>query len=185
MPVPGQTLVNPLDGNVYEFLETAQSTNGERVKIRMTLKSKGALVPNHIHVIQDELYEVESGKFTMFMKGRRQVLSAGEQILTPCNTPHNHYNEFEEPAVVIQTVSPALDFDLFMENLIGLASDGKMKNGKPGLIQELVGLKYIDSKAYLADMPVFLQKLLMNLMGPIGRLLGYRAIYAKYTGVEK
>lgn len=185
MPVPGKILVNPLDGNTFEFLETAQSTNGERVKIRMTLNSKGALVPNHIHAIQDELYEVESGKFTMFVKGRRQVLAAGEQMLTPMNTPHNHYNEFDEPAVVIQTVSPALDFDLLMENLIGLASDGKMKNGKPSLMQELVGLKYLDSKSYLADMPLGIQKVLMSLVGPIGRLMGYRAIYKKYSGVEK
>jgi len=55
-----------------------------------------------------------------------------------------------------------LDFEYLMENLVGLAADGKSKNGKYGLVQELVTLKYIDSKAFLADIPIAIQKVLMN-----------------------
>ncbi len=73
----------------------------------------------------------------------------------------------------------------FIETLIGLACDGKMPNGKAGLMQELVTLKYIDSKAFLASIPLGLQKVLMNVLGPIGRLMGYRATYNKYTSIEK
>lgn len=47
MPTKGQILTNPDSGDIYEFLETAKDTNGQRVTMKMTLKSKGELVPDH------------------------------------------------------------------------------------------------------------------------------------------
>jgi len=185
MATKGQILTNPYTGDIFEFLETSSDTLGERVTIKMTLNSKGQLVPEHLHSLQEEHYEVVSGSFTVIYEGQTRVLRSGEHITFPVIKPHNHFNDSDEPAVVIQTVTPALDFEYFIESLIGLASDGKMPNGKAGLMQELVTLKYIDSKAFLASIPMGLQKVLMNTMGPIGRLLGYRAIYQKYTTIEK
>jgi quercetin dioxygenase-like cupin family protein len=185
MATKGQILTNPITGDVFEFLETSSDTSGERVTIKMTLNSRGQLVPNHLHALQVEHYEVVSGTFSVIYEGQTRLLKPGEQITLPVDKPHNHFNESDEPAVVIQTVSPALDFEYFIESLIGLASDGKMPNGKAGLMQELVTLKYIDSKAFLASIPIGLQKLLMNTLGPLGRLLGYRAIYKKYSKIEK
>ena len=185
MPSKGQIMVNPDTGDIYEFLETAKDTNGQRVAIKMTLKSKGEQVPNHFHALQDEHFEVLSGKLTIFLDGKKQVLTAGEKITLPRNKPHNHYNTGDEPAVFIQSVSPALDFDYLLENIIGLTIDGKMPNGKAGLVQELVTLKYLDSKSYLASIPVGFQTFLMNVVGPIARVFGYRAIYSKYSGIEK
>ncbi|HEX6432188.1 MAG TPA: hypothetical protein VF008_31065, partial [Niastella sp.] len=72
-----------------------------------------------------------------------------------------------------------------LETIVGLSTDGKMPNGKAGLIQELVILKYIDSKSFLINIPLGVQKLLMNIVAPIGRLLGYRAVYKKYSEIEK
>jgi hypothetical protein len=72
-----------------------------------------------------------------------------------------------------------------MENVISLTMDGKIQNGKAGLLQDLVTLKYLDSKAFVPNIPLGIQKILMNIVGPIGRLFGYRAIYKKYSGIEK
>jgi quercetin dioxygenase-like cupin family protein len=185
MPQKGQILVNPISGDSYEFLETANDTNGERISIKMILKTKGKLVPNHFHVLQDETFEVLEGKLTIWFNDKIQILNTGERITLPKGKAHNHYNDSDEPVTLIQTVTPALDFEYLMENLIGLASDGRMKNGKAGLLQELAILKYLDSKSYLADMPVGIQKVLMNTIAPISRVFGYRAIYKKYSGFEK
>lgn len=185
MPSKGQTISNPTNGDVYEFLETAADTNGERVKMLATLCSKGQLVPRHLHVYQDETFEVVSGQLTVVFDGKVQQLSAGEKITLPKNIPHNHYNDADEAVRYFHTVTPALDFELLIENLVGLAADGKSKNGKYGLIQELVSLRYLDSKAYLADVPIGVQKVLMQTIAPIGRLFGYRAVYKKYSGIEK
>lgn len=185
MPSKGQVLTNPDTGDVYEFLETAKDTNGQRVSIKMTLKSKGEQVPDHFHALQDEHFEVISGRLTILLDGQKHLLKQGDKITLPKNKPHNHYNTDNEAVVFIQSISPALDFDYLLENIIGLTIDGKMPNGKAGLVQELVTLKYLDSKSYLASIPLGLQKFLMNVVGPIGRMFGYRAIYKKYSDIEK
>ncbi len=185
MPTTGQILQNPTTGDIYEFLETAKGTDGERMTLKLTLKSKGELVPNHFHALQEESFEVLSGKLTVWLDGKTHILSTGDKITLPTNVPHNHFNNDDEPVTFLQSVTPALDFEYLMENLIGLTIDGKMPNGKAGLVQELVTLKYLDSKSYLAGFPVSFQKLMMNTVGPIGRLFGYRAIYKKYSGFEK
>ena len=185
MPTKGQTIINPKNGDSYEFLETANDTGGQRVVMKATITSKGQLVPKHFHVFQDETLEVISGQLTIFLDGQTKTLLAGEKTTLPKNIPHNHYNNNNTAVAYIHTVTPALDFDFLIENLIGLAADSKNKNGKHGLVQELVWLKYLDSKSYLADIPIPVQKILMNIIAPIGRLFGYRAIYKKYSGIEK
>jgi quercetin dioxygenase-like cupin family protein len=185
MPTKGQTIINPTNDDTYEFLETANDTNGERVTMKAIIRSKGQLVPNHFHVFQDETFEVISGQLTILLEGQTHILSAGEKITLPKNIPHNHYNNDHTPVTYLHSVTPALDFDFLIENLVGLAADGKSKNGKYGLVQELVALRYLDSKSYLADIPLGVQKVLMNIIAPIGRFFGYRAIYKKYSGIEK
>ncbi len=185
MPVKGQILTDPANQNVYEFIETASDTGGERVVMKATIKQKGRFVPNHMHVLQDETFEVISGKLTVFKDGKVSTIGSGEKVVLPKNESHNHYNSEDIPLTYIQTVRPALDFDFMVENLVGLAADGKSKNGNYGLVQELVTLKYLDSKTFLADIPVGIQKILMHTIAPLGRLFGYRAIYKKYSGIEK
>ena len=87
--------------------------------------------------------------------------------------------------VYVHTVTPALDFDYLIETLAGLANDVNNKRKKYRLIQDLVTLKYFDSKSYVADIPIGVQKMLANTVAPIARLFGYRAIYEKYSGIEK
>lgn len=185
MPEKGQILNNPANGDSYEFLEIARDTNGAQVTMKAIIKSKGQLVPKHFHVFQDETFEVISGQLKVWVDGQTRTISAGEKVLLPKNVPHNHYNDEDTPVTYIHSVTPALDFELLIENLVGLAADGKSKNGKYGLVQELVSLKYLDSKSYLADIPVGVQKILMNIIAPIGRIFGYRAVYKKYSGLEK
>jgi quercetin dioxygenase-like cupin family protein len=185
MPSKGQILTNTTSGDLFEFIETSKDSNGQKVTVLSTVKMKGQLVPDHFHTLQDEYFEVISGTLTVKTDGVLKKLQAGEKIHLPKNKPHNHYNAEDIPVKYIHTVTPALDFEYLVENLVGLASDGKSKNGKFGLVQELVTLKYLDSKAYLADIPVGVQKVLMYIIAPVGRLMGYRAIYKKYSGFDK
>jgi quercetin dioxygenase-like cupin family protein len=185
MPQKGQMIKNPGTGDVFEFLETSKTTNGERMVLKQTIKTKGHLYPNHFHTLQDESFEVLAGKLTIWLEGKTTTFSAGDKITLPKNKAHNHYNNDNEPATFIQTVFPALDFEYLLENIIGLTIDHKMSNGRAGLIQELVTLKYLDSKTFLPGIPIGIQKIAMNIVGPLGRLFGYRAIYKKYSGIEK
>lgn len=181
----GLILENPDSGDIYEFLDTSSSTDGARVSMRLTLHTRGPLVPDHIHTLQDEHFEVLSGQLTIRENGQSRLLTAGQSAPLLRDIPHNHYNDSDEPVVFIHTVTPALDIEHLFETIIGLTRDGKVKNGKSGLLQELVVLRYLDSKAYLADMPIGLQKALMHTVAPVARMMGYRAIYPQYSGIEK
>jgi quercetin dioxygenase-like cupin family protein len=185
MPKQGQIYKNPQTGDEFEFLETAKSSGGKRVVLKHKVYLKGELVPNHFHVLQDETFEVISGNLTIWQDGKTSEIGAGQKITLEKGIKHNHYNNSDEMIEYIHTIEPALDFDYLLENIIGLTIDGKMPNGKAGLAQELVTLKYLDSKSYLADVPVGVQNLLMNTVAPIARLFGKRAIYKKYSDIEK
>lgn len=185
MSKAGTTLTNPITGDTYEFLETAIETQGKSISIKVTIKGKGKFVPNHIHAIQDEAIEVVTGTMTVWEKGKMSTLKTGEKILLPKNEPHNHYNMEDVPLTFIQTLSPALDFQQVIETIVGLSSDGKSKKGRFGLLQEMVSLKYFESETYLASIPKGLQRFLMRILAPLGRKMGYRAVYKKYSGIEK
>jgi len=73
MPNKGQILRNPDTGDVYEFIETAKDTGGKSMTLKLTLMAKGELVPNHFHVLQDEQFEVLSGKLTIWLDGKQVV----------------------------------------------------------------------------------------------------------------
>jgi hypothetical protein len=81
-----------------------------------------------------------------FGNGMTRGLSGGEKVAFPKNTAYNHYNNHNEAVIYIQTATPRLDIEYLIETVLGLAADGKAKNGKYCLVQELVILKYLDSK---------------------------------------
>ena len=185
MPTKGQKLVDKFTGDTIEFIETSSDTNGERVTLKVTLRSKGQTVDDHIHLKQQETFKMLSGTMTYFLNGQQKDLNPGEEIVLPENKAHNHYNTKNEPAEYIQTIEPGIDVDLFLENLFGMINDGKVKEGKLPFLQAMVTGKYLESPSRLAAIPLGPQNFLINTIGPIARLFGYRAVYKKYTGVEK
>ena len=185
MPTKGQKLVDKFNGDTIEFIETSSDTNGERVTFKVTLKSKGQTVDDHYHILQEESFKVLSGRMTYFLDGKQHNIKAGEEVTLPKNKPHNHYNMDDEPVEYIQTITPGIDVDFFIENLFGMINDGKVKDGKLPFLQAMVTGKYLESSSRLASIPPGLQNILINILGPIARLFGYRAIYKKYTGIEK
>jgi len=185
MPHPGQILLDKNTGDSIEFIETAQSTQGKRVTIKVNLKSKGPTVDDHIHILQEETFKVISGKLAYFTKGKKHYLVEGEEITLPNNIAHNHYNTEDKEVVFIQTITPAIDVDYFLENLFGMINDGKVKNGQLSFLQAMVTIKYLESPSLLANIPKWLQISLSAFLAPIARIFGYRAIYKKYTGIDK
>jgi hypothetical protein len=48
----------------------------------------------------------------------------------------------------------------------------------------MVWLRYYKARTYLAQVPVALQNALAYLLAPVARLLGYKAAYKEYSGVD-
>ncbi len=75
---------------------------------------------------------------------------------------------------------PALRSEGFFETVFSLRRDGKLVAGKvpsPLMMAPVV----VEYENWLAGPPVILQKLLFPPLALLGRLLGYRASYPKYS----
>jgi quercetin dioxygenase-like cupin family protein len=169
----GTILHNKHTGEIAEFLETSKSSGGECAKVKWLFKAKGTKPAMHIHAMQDEVFQVVSGSYTYELKGEKKKLFAGESITMPKTVAHTHYYEDDVVSEVIQTVSPALDFEDLLSRLFELANEGRLKNGEPPLLEVMVWIKKYEAKTYLAKIPIGIQKSMALLLAPIGLLLGY------------
>ena len=113
-------------------------------------------------------------------------LEEGEEAVVPPGTPHRWWNEAGEEAHVLVELRPALNSEIFFETVYGLARDGKSdENGVPNLLQQAVTLNGVnEGEIYLASPPIPVQKALLAALAPVGRLLGYRDHYPKYSAAE-
>src|SRR5947209_14053647 len=104
-------------GDSMEILENAAMTGGAQTRVRLVFKPGGSRVPAHRHLLQDEDYEVLSGTVTYMLDGKIYQAPARTKFTLPKGVIHEHYTLGPEDAVSIQTITPALDFDLIVENL--------------------------------------------------------------------
>ena len=81
---------------------------------------------------------------------------------------------------------PALNTEILLETLYGLATDGNTdENGVANLLQTAVALNGLyKGEIYLATPPIAVQQALFALLSPVGKLVGYRDHYPKYSGAD-
>jgi hypothetical protein len=107
-------------------------------------------------------------------------LAAGEQVLIPPGTPHTFWNAGQGELRFITDVRPPGQLQTYWETVFGLAEDGKVdENGRPNLLQLAVIAPLADS--YDPRVPLPLMKALIAVLGGLGRLAGYRAVYPQYS----
>lgn len=185
MAYKGQVWNDPATGDKVEVLETPKENDGERLLYRFTIKPGGFKPVLHLHEKQDEIFEILSGKLTYNLHGKTSVANAGETVVLPMGLPHTHYNgETNEDLVMMQSIKPALDAEWLVDSILGLTKDGKLVNGKPKFLQVMVWLRYYNAGTYLASVPIGVQKSLAFVLSPVARLLGYKAAYKEYSGVN-
>jgi hypothetical protein len=80
-----------------------------------------------------------------------------------------------------------LNSETFFETAYGLARDGKTdENGTYNILQQAVTLTGINrGEIYLARPPVAVQKALLAALAPVGRVLGYKDHYPRYSAEEE
>jgi quercetin dioxygenase-like cupin family protein len=184
MAKKGDVMINKLTGDIVEFLNTSADTGGRFTKIKFTIKPGGFKAVEHLHPQFDETFNILSGKLTYILAGEKHIIEAGSRITLPKGIRHSHFNNEKEDLVMEQTFSPSLDVEVFLENLFGLTADGRFKNGSPEFLQLVMWQKKLNAKTYLAAIPVRAQKILSYILAPLGSILGYKASYAKYSGIE-
>jgi len=181
MAKPGDVIENPRTGERIVFRQTAAETGGELLQFDFFVNPGGFAPPRHVHERVEERVELVSGRLRWHVGGKEGSLKAGESVVLPRGIGHTFWNEGPEKAHFIVDVRPAFDMETLFETIFGLYRDGKTdRRGNPNLLQNAVLSREHDG--FLAGPPIALQRPLIAALAGVGRLLGYRARYEKYSG---
>src|SRR5215217_696484 len=171
----GEVLKSPINGQRVIFRQTAEYTGGELLRLDFFVAPGGFLGNEHLHPKQEERIEVLSGTLRCRVGGRKRNVGAGEAIAVPPGIPHTLWNESPEEAHAVVEYRPALRMETLFEILFGLGRDGKTdEEGSPRLLQGAVMLEEYEDEYRLARPPLAVQKALLAVLAPIGRLRGYQ-----------
>ena len=174
----GQTVENPLTGERLTFLKTSRDTNGEYVVVETLLQPGARVAAAHVHPHQTERFEVIAGTVGMKVGRKRIEAGPGEVVTVEPGVPHKFYNAGEGEARFLCRASPALGFEQLIETMFGLAADGKTsKSGMPSPLRLAVIAKHHFDDVRLPVIPHSLQRAALAMGAPLGRALGFRAVY--------
>jgi mannose-6-phosphate isomerase-like protein (cupin superfamily) len=155
----GDTLANEITGETITFLETAADTNGEYTLIEVVVAPGGGVPMAHVHPNQSETFEILEGRLSLKVGRDRLVAEPGDVVTVSPGRVHKFRNETAEPVRFRCTVTPALEFERFIETMFALAADGKLnKRGMPSPLRlaAIANAHFADSRA--PYIPAWLQK---------------------------
>jgi quercetin dioxygenase-like cupin family protein len=181
----GDTIENPVTGEIVHFLRTAADTDGELVEIEVTVEPDGAVAAAHVHPYQSERFEILEGTLE-FRHGRQKVTAGpGDVVTVEPGTPHSFSNAGDAVARFRTEVRPALQFERFLETMFGLAADGKTsKKGMPSPLRLAVIANAHFDDVRLPYVPAFAQKAALATGAAVGRLAGFRPTYEPTRELE-
>ena len=179
----GEVLESPINGQRAVFRETAGDTSGKLLRLDFFVAPGGFLGNEHLHPKQEERIEVLSGALRCRVANRERTLGHGDAMAVSPGTSHTLWNEGAEEAHALVEYRPSLRMEVLFETLFGLGRDGKTdEEGSPRLLQGAVMLEEFEDEYRLVRPSLPVQKMFLAVLAPIGRLLGYRAWYARYSG---
>jgi len=101
----------------------------------------GALVPPHLHTLEDEYSIVTEGEIGFRSGDREVVLGAGGYITKPRGEMHTMWNAGSVPARMIEIISPA-GFELFFRDVSAILAAGPPADGEIPALAERYGLQF-------------------------------------------
>ena len=177
---------NPVTGHRITFLQTGAQTNGHLLRIEYAVLEPEAApqIPEHIHQRTEERFEVLAGQLGLLLNGSRSMLQAGQDIVIPPGASHTFWNMGPGELRFITEVRPPGGLQTYWETVFGLAAEGKVgANELPNLLQLAVVAPLADS--YDPRAPLWVTRALVFVLGTVGRALGYRPRYARFSDARQ
>ena len=174
----GQTIENPVTGEVLIFHKTSRDTGGDYVLVEAVLQPGAAVAAAHSHPYQSESFHVVEGTVGMKVGREKLELEAGDSVTVLPRTAHKFWNAGHGQARFTCEVRPAGAFEQRIETMFSLAADGKTsKKGMPNLLRLAVIARHHFDDVRLPLIPHALQRAALALGAPIGKVFGYREAY--------
>lgn len=103
-------------GGLGVVFKIAGIETGERLSVVEHPIDPGRLIPPHVHIKEDEYSYILQGKIGARIGDREATAGPGSYIFKPRNIPHTFWNAGQEPARLIEIISPA-GFENFFDEL--------------------------------------------------------------------
>lgn len=95
----------------------------------------GAVVPPHVHTLEDEISYVLEGEIGFRSEDEEVVLAAGGYIVKPHGQAHAMWNAGDRPARMIEMITPA-GFEAFFRGLVDRNDQGPPDLAEIGRLAE-------------------------------------------------
>jgi quercetin dioxygenase-like cupin family protein len=179
----GEIYENRVQGDRFVVREGSEDTGGERLVGDLYIRPGGAVAGKHVHAYITERFEVVAGTVRFHLDGRDELARPGEQVEVPPGVVHDWWNVGDDEAHVLVDVRPAERFELMVQNLYGLANDGKANaRGVPRLLPLALFAREFRREGEFTSPPRAVQRLLFSVLAPLARARGYKAINPAYLG---
>ena len=179
MAKSGDELVNPVTGLRTVFRKTSWETDGELLRVDWMGSPGWTTGPDHVHPLQEERFEVLSGRLGLRVGGVERVLHEGEVTTAPAGSAHAAWNAGGDTVHALVDFRPDLRTETAFETLAGLARDGKTNGaGVPrNPLRLALVLRQFEDEIYFLRPPLAVQRVIFGVLAKVARLLGYRAEY--------
>jgi quercetin dioxygenase-like cupin family protein len=185
MAVAGQTISNPLSREHITFVKTARDTNGQLLVFDCRVAPDGIRLSAHAHGNQEERFTMLSGTLHVLLGENLHVLAPGQTLVLPARIQHQWWNASEREAHFRVEVTPPLELDAMLEAICGMARDGKLNaSGMPTNLFDAANLARL-SDLYVAGIPVWMQKVMVELLSALGLLLGHDPDFRRYRAPSR
>jgi mannose-6-phosphate isomerase-like protein (cupin superfamily) len=176
----GDVLENPATGERLVFLRTA--SEGDVLDYELEFVPRGFSARDHLHPLQEERHEVLEGSLGLVVAGRELRLGPGDVETVPRATQHRIFPTEDGPIKARFTLRPALESEVLLETLFGLARDHKVgRTGNPSPLQLAVIFDEFAELGRPVKPPPAVQRALFAPLAALGRARGYRARYPEYS----
>jgi len=145
---PGEGRKGDLGAITVDFKVWGADTGGALAIVEHEFPP-GALVPPHMHTLEDETSIVTAGVIGFRSEDREAVLGPGGYILKPRGEAHAMWNAGDEPSRMIEVISPA-GFELFFRAVVDMVAAGDPDPERGAALAAEHGLSFVD-RPWLAD----------------------------------
>ena len=140
--LPGEGRTGGLAPGVGVVFKIEAADTGGALSIVEHPFTVGALVPPHVHTREDEFSIVTAGAIGFRSGADEVVLEAGGYITKPRGELHTMWNAGDEPARMIEIITPA-GFERFFREVADLVQAGPPDPAELAALSEAYGL-FID-----------------------------------------
>ena len=122
------------------YLIRGEATDGRFALVEHEIPPRALAAPTHLHQHEDEYSFVLEGRVGVQIGEEETVAGPGELVVKPRGIPHAFWNAGDEPARLLELVSPA-GFERYFEEMAPhLAGGGPPDPEQVGPIQAKYGL---------------------------------------------